>query len=86
MWWEKGLPDFTEDPNSAYTNKIDSARYEAEKGLLELYRAFVVEMLRISLAGVVVLGFLSKLSRQTLGDFSVIFGTISMGFFAASTL
>ena len=52
---------------------------------MDLYRNFVLELLRISLAGVVVLGFLSELSNGALKDLSKYLGTFSMVFFAIST-
>ncbi len=89
FFWPKGLPDLLEKPETAYDDKINAQEYEAEKGLLELYRNFVVEMLRISLAGVAVLGFLSKLAQgepNGLDGLGKCLGASSMLFFAISSV
>ncbi len=86
IFWPKGLPDLMDEPRSAYHEKANSERYEAEKGLLDLYRTFVTELLRISLAGVAVLGFLSKLANGgDLNCLSKFLGASSMVFFAVSS-
>ncbi len=85
--WPKPLDDLLDDPDLAYKS-LDSNLYNAEKGLLELYRNFVSEMLRISLAGVAVIGFLSKFLKDG-GSFTScakVFGILSMGSFAVSAV
>ena len=80
------MDDLLDHPSTAYV-KMSELDYEAEKGLLELYRNFVSEMLKISLAGVAVLGFLSKLAPDgnPLPPNAKLFGTISMFSFAGSS-
>ncbi len=83
--WPKDWSDLMDESGSAYNEEVDSAKYEAEKGLLELYRTFVTELLRISLAGIAVLGFISKLSGGNLNCASKSLGIISMICFAGSS-
>ena len=85
--WPKRLDDLMDDHVTAYKS-LDNNLYNAEKGLLELYRNFVSEMLRVSLAGVAVIGFLSKLLKDG-GSFtpgSKLFGVISMISFSLSAI
>ena len=82
LFWPRGLPDLLNQSNTAYDGKMNVQEYGAEKGLLELYRSFVIELLRISLAGVAVLGFLSRLGElagpsKWLGATSTLFFAIS---------
>lgn len=86
LFWPKELPDLLEKSGTAYDEKISAQEYEAEKGLLELYRTFVIEILRISLAGVAVLGFLTKLKNGVLNDPSKYIGATSTLFFAVSSI
>ena len=80
------IHDLLNEPSTAYID-LDSDSYSAEKGLLELYRSFVSEMLKISLAGVAVLGFLSKFltDGDKLAPCPKFYGTISMFSFALSS-
>lgn len=85
--WPEGLKDLMDEAGTAYSS-LESQHYDAEKSLLELYRNFVSEMLRMSLAGVAVIGFLSKFLRDG-GSFSCstkILGILSMSSFALSSI
>ena len=87
MFWSKKLDDLMKHPDTAYTPlKVD--QYEAEKGLLELYRNFVSEMLKISLAGVAVLGFLQKFigDNGKLCQTTKCLGLLSISTFALSAI
>ena len=86
IFWPKRLSDLMDQSSTAYDDKINAQKFEAEKGLLELYRTFVIELLRISLAGVAVLGFLSKLVEGQLTGPSRCLGATSMFFFAISSV
>jgi len=81
------LNDLMDLPETTYT-KITSDQYDAEKGLLELYRNFVSEMLKISLAGVAVLGFLQNVisNNGTLDNATKWWGLLSMSAFAISSI
>ena len=85
--WPKGLNDLMDEPGTAYSSLNDDL-YNAENGLLELYRNFVTEMLRMSLAGIAVIGFLTKFLKdgETLPCLTKIFGMLSMGSFALSSI
>jgi hypothetical protein len=85
--WPRGLDDLLDEPSTAY-HSFTNEHYDAEKGLLELYRNFVSEMLRMSLAGVAVIGFLSKFLKDG-GPFTCqikYLGILSMSSFALSSI
>ena len=85
--WPKPLDDLLDKPGPAY-KVLENNQYDAEKGLLELYRNFVSEMLRMSLAGVAVLGFLSKFLKkgESFTPLTEFLGILSMCSFAASSI
>lgn len=85
--WPKGLKDLLDEPSTAY-KPLKNNEYDAEKGLLELYRNFVSEMLRMSLAGVAVIGFLSKFLKEGESFTGTIkfLGILSMSSFALSSI
>jgi len=89
MFWSKKIDDFDlmNHPDTAYTD-LQGGLYEAEKGLLELYRNFVSEMLKISLAGVAVLGFLQRfiVKNGELCSATKWLGLLSMSTFAFSSI
>ena len=87
MFWSKKIDDLMNHPDTAYT-PLQGNLYVAEKGLLELYRNFVTEMLKISLAGVAVLGFLQKFIREDgqLCPATKVLGLLSMLTFAFSSI
>ena len=85
--WPKGMDDLLDESDTAYC-PLDSLDYAAEKELLEFYRNFVSEMLRMSLAGVAVIGFLAKFLKDG-HIFTIctkVFGFISMSSFALSSI
>jgi hypothetical protein len=45
------------NPETAF-GKLDEEKYRAERDLVERYQAFVAELLRLSLLGIAVFGFL----------------------------
>jgi hypothetical protein len=69
------------DPDTAYI-KLDQVVLTAEKDLIEKYQAFSAELLRMSLAGITVIGFIYKevlkdlpnVSRQSAGLSAIFFG------------
>jgi hypothetical protein len=56
---DKGLDEKLLKPKTAYV-QLDEKRYKAEQELVDRYKWFVAEILRLSLAGIVVFGFLLK--------------------------
>src|SRR3712207_409822 len=54
------INDPLRNPNTAF-GKLDEEKYRAERDLVERYQAFVAELLRLSLLGIAVLGFLYKI-------------------------
>jgi hypothetical protein len=48
------------DPDTAF-GELDEEKYSAERDLVERYQAFVAELLRLSLLGIAVFGFLYKI-------------------------
>jgi hypothetical protein len=87
MFWSNKIDDLMNHPDTAYTI-LQGDLYEAEKGLLQLYRNFVSEMLKISLAGVAILGFLQKFIRENgqLHPSTKVLGLMSMSSFAFSSI
>lgn len=51
------LKDPLEDPDKAF-GRLDEGKYTAELELVDRYQSFVAELLRLSLAGIAVFGFL----------------------------
>jgi hypothetical protein len=51
------LPDPLDNPDSAF-GKLDEVRYKAELDLVDRYQLFVAEMLRLSLGGLAIFGFI----------------------------
>jgi hypothetical protein len=48
------------NPETAF-GKLDEEKYRAERDLVDRYQAFVAELLRLSLLGIAVFGFLYKI-------------------------
>jgi hypothetical protein len=51
------------NPATAF-GKLDEDKYRAERDLVDRYQAFVAELLRLSLLGIAVLGFLYKITFE----------------------
>lgn len=51
------LPDPLDNPKSAF-GKLEEDRYKAELNLVDRYQLFVAEMLRLSLGGLAIFGFI----------------------------
>ncbi len=79
--------DLLRTTDTAYED-LDGKKYMAEKELLDLYRSFVSEMLKVSLAGIAVLGFLTNFIRN--GDelcfVTKLYGSISMIIFSVGAV
>jgi hypothetical protein len=56
---KKERDDLLKKPLTAY-RELDESKYKAEQELADRYRSFVTEILRLSLAGIAVFGFLYK--------------------------
>jgi hypothetical protein len=56
----KANKDPLRNPDTAF-GKLDEEKYRAERDLVERYQAFVAELLRLSLLGIAVFGFLYKI-------------------------
>ena len=79
--------DLLSKADTAYGD-LESKEYIAEKELLDHYRSFVSEMLKVSLAGIAVLGFLTNFIR-TGGELCFVtklFGSISMVIFSVGAV
>lgn len=59
------INDLLREPVTAYL-KLDEKMYKAEQELVERYKSFVAEILRLSLAGIAVFGFLYNQTFQSL--------------------
>jgi hypothetical protein len=55
--------DPLQKPETAF-GKLDEAQYQAELGLVDRYQAFVAELLRLSLLGIAVFGYLYKVTFE----------------------
>ena len=78
------------DPDRAF-GSLDESRYKAELELVDRYQAFVAELLRLSLLGIAVIGFLYKTISETDADIGVArlpaaLGVFLFGISAASAL
>jgi hypothetical protein len=78
------------DPDRAFGN-LDESRYKAELELVDRYQSFVAELLRLSLLGIAVIGFLYKTTSETASDIGVAttpaaLGVLLFGISAASAL
>ncbi len=70
--------------------KLDEEKYRAERDLVDRYQAFVAELLRLSLLGIAVFGFLYKiifeanLGMSTLTQFASTLAAIGVLMFGIS--
>ena len=58
--YDDELKDPLRNPDTAF-GKLDEEKYRAERDLVDRYQAFVAELLRLSLLGIAVFGFLYKI-------------------------
>jgi hypothetical protein len=58
--WRNANNDPLRNPDTAF-GKLDEEKYRAERDLVERYQAFVAELLRLSLLGIAVFGFLFQI-------------------------
>jgi len=58
-----GNNDPLRNPDTAF-GKLDEDKYRAERDLVDRYQAFVAELLRLSLLGIAVFGFLYKITLE----------------------
>jgi hypothetical protein len=75
------INDPLRNPDTAF-GKLDEDKYRAERDLVDRYQAFVAELLRLSLLGIAVFGFLYKITFEagaTLGLAKVL---AALGIFA----
>jgi hypothetical protein len=84
------LKDPLKDPDKAFV-KLEEGKYRAELELVDRYQSFVAELLRLSLAGIAVFGFLYKITFEagaTIGVAKVpaALGILAFGVSAASAL
>jgi hypothetical protein len=82
--------DELRDPDKAFV-KLEEGKYRAELELVDRYQSFVAELLRLSLAGIAVFGFLYKITFEagaTIGVAKVpaALGILAFGISAASAL
>lgn len=78
------------DPDRAF-GSLDESRYKAELELVDRYQSFVAELLRLSLLGIAVIGFLYKTISETDSHIGVAtapaaLGVLLFGISAASAL
>jgi hypothetical protein len=79
--YDDELKDPLRNPDTAF-GKLDEDKYRAERDLVDRYQAFVAELLRLSLLGIAVFGFLYKITFEagaTLGLAKVL---AALGIFA----
>jgi len=87
------LKDPLSDPDKAF-GVLNEGKYRAELELVDRYQSFVAELLRLSLAGIAVFGFLYQLMFQNLDPSKLptatnvlaAFGVLMFGISAASAL
>jgi hypothetical protein len=83
------LKDPLRDPDKAFGG-LDEGQYRAELELVDRYQAFVAELLRLSLAGIAVFGFLYEylVSSESpiIANVLAAFGVLMFGISAASAL
>jgi hypothetical protein len=88
--YDDELKDPLRDPDKAFV-KLEEGKYRAELELVDRYQSFVAELLRLSLAGIAVFGFLYKITFEagaTIGVAKVpaALGILAFGISAASAL
>ena len=82
------LKDPLRDPDKAFDD-LAEIKYRAELELVDRYQSFVAELLRLSLAGIAVFGFLYEYlisSTNVLANVLAAFGVLMFGISAASAL
>jgi hypothetical protein len=88
--YDDELEDPLKDPDKAFV-KLEEGKYRAELELVDRYQSFVAELLRLSLAGIAVFGFLYKITFEagaTMGVAKVpaALGILAFSISAASAL
>jgi hypothetical protein len=79
------------NPETAF-GKLDEEKYRAERDLVERYQAFVAELLRLSLLGIAVFGFLfqfifeANLGSSKLAQIAFFPAAIGVAMFGASAV
>jgi hypothetical protein len=68
------------DPERAF-GSLDERQYKAELELVDRYQSFVAELLRLSLLGIAVIGFLYKTISETDTDIGVASSPAALGVF-----
>jgi hypothetical protein len=61
--YDDELKDPLRNPDTAF-GKLDEDKYRAERDLVDRYQAFVAELLRLSLLGIALFGFLYKITFE----------------------
>ena len=83
------LTDPLKDPDKAFGD-LNEGKYRAELELVDQYQAFVAELLRLSLAGIAVFGFLyeylSSSNSSIITNVLAAFGVLMFGISAAFAL
>ena len=77
--------DLLSDPKTAFAT-LKPEQYKAEQELADRYRSFVAEILRISLAGIAVFGFLYKAPLDSAQPISGAIAAVGVLMFAASAV
>lgn len=79
--------DLLNDPSTAYI-KLNEQEYKAELELVDRYKSFVAEMLRLSVAGIAVFGFLYKdiFKSETSDPLVIYLAAMGLIAFALSTV
>ena len=77
--------DLLRDPETAYIS-LKEEQYKAEQELADRYRSFVAEILRISLAGIAIFGFLYNATFASAQNVSQSFAAAGVLMFASSTV
>jgi hypothetical protein len=86
--YDDEVKDPLRDPDKAFGD-LEEREYRAELELVDRYQAFVAELLRLSLAGIAVFGFLYEYlisSTNVLANVLAAFGVLMFGISAASAL
>ncbi len=79
------------DPDRAFGD-LDESRYRAELELVDRYQSFVAELLRLSLLGIAVFGYLYKITFENYGNIGLpsavpgALGVLMFGVSAAAAL
>ena len=87
--YDDEVKDPLRDPDKAFGD-LDEREYRAELELIDRYQAFVAELLRLSLAGIAVFGFLYEYlvssESPTTTNVLAAFGVLMFGISAANAL